>query len=182
VYGAAAAVRAVSQCRVAAVRPADRERDDAEILRLWCELIAYHKSVERVRPRRWQGAPEDWLRRVLDDVWADPRRSLLVAEEGGRTVGFAQVRLDDDGPCSGRVETLVVDPAARGVGVGKLLMEAAEAWLRAHGADEVAIEVIEPNTGARRFYESLGYRPLLVTYIRTIDELCASEHAGRTEP
>jgi ribosomal protein S18 acetylase RimI-like enzyme len=154
---------------MATVRPADRQRDDADVLRLWCDLIAHHQSVERVRPRRWRGAPEDWLRAYLDKAWTDPKQTLIVAEDGGRTVGFVRAALDDAGPCPGRIETLVVDPGARGAGVGKLLMDAAEAWLREHGADEVAIEVVEPNTDARRFYERIGYQPMLVTYIRPID-------------
>jgi GNAT superfamily N-acetyltransferase len=155
---------------VATIRAADRQRDDADVLRLWCELIAHHQSVERVRPRRWQGAPEVWLRDVLDGVWVDPQQALLVAEEEGRAIGFARVALAADGPCPGRVETLVVEAPSRGAGVGELLMAAAEAWLRERGADEIAIDVVEPNVGARRFYERFGYRPLLVTYIRPIGD------------
>jgi GNAT superfamily N-acetyltransferase len=127
------------------------------VLRLWCG------------PRRWRGPPEEGLRRLLDKVWDDPRQALLVAELDGRVVGFARVALADEGPCPGRVETLFVDADLRGAGVGRELMGAAESWLREHGADEVAIEVVEPNTGSRRFYEGLGYEPLLVTYIRPID-------------
>jgi ribosomal protein S18 acetylase RimI-like enzyme len=162
--------RVVRECRVANVRSADRDRDDAGVYRLWCDLIAHHKSVERVRPRRWQGPPEEWLRGILDKAWSDPRQAMFVAEDSGRVVGFVRAALDHDGPCPGRIETLIVERDQRGSGTGKQLMGAAHRWLRQQGADEVMLEVVDGNVDAQRFYAALGYKPFLVAYLRPTDE------------
>lgn len=67
-------------------------------------------------------------------------------EDGSQPLGFI-------GVADRKVEMLFVDPAARGRGVGSLLMrEAAERT----GADEV--DVNEQNPQAVGFYEHLGYR------------------------
>src|ERR1700727_191393 len=52
---------------------------------------------------------------------------------------------------------LYVAPASRGQGLGRALMEAALSEARLRGADSMDIGVDEPDTAARRLYESLGF-------------------------
>jgi ribosomal protein S18 acetylase RimI-like enzyme len=52
---------------------------------------------------------------------------------------------------------LYVAAAERGRGLGRALMEAAVREARAEGADTMEIGVDEPDTAARRLYESLGF-------------------------
>jgi ribosomal protein S18 acetylase RimI-like enzyme len=52
---------------------------------------------------------------------------------------------------------LYVAPARRGQGLGRLLMEAVLREARGRGADTMDIGVDEPDTAARRLYESLGF-------------------------
>ena len=52
---------------------------------------------------------------------------------------------------------LYVEPACRGRGLGRALMEAALSEARLRGADSMDIGVDEPDTAARRLYESLGF-------------------------
>ena len=56
------------------------------------------------------------------------------------------------------VESIAVSPAARGLGLGTLLMERAEARARAMGKRRLSLGVIGENEGAIRLYERLGYR------------------------
>jgi len=60
----------------------------------------------------------------------------------------------------GVVDNLVVDPAWRRHGIGKMLALSVEKWALGLGAPWVELSVYEFNTDARRFYESLGYLPL----------------------
>ena len=56
------------------------------------------------------------------------------------------------------VETLAVDPAYRGMGIGTALLRKAEARARSMGKRTMSLGVIAENAGAIRLYERLGYR------------------------
>ena len=53
--------------------------------------------------------------------------------------------------------TLDVDPVARRLGLGTLLMQTAEEQMKLQGAAWMTLEVAENNTAARYFYRSLGF-------------------------
>ena len=56
------------------------------------------------------------------------------------------------------VESIAVSPSARGLGLGTLLMERAEARAHELGKRQLSLGVIGENEGAIRLYERLGYR------------------------
>ncbi len=56
------------------------------------------------------------------------------------------------------VSTISVSAAARGLGVGTRLMNAAEELARERGKNLMSLGVIGENEAARRLYERLGYR------------------------
>lgn len=56
------------------------------------------------------------------------------------------------------VETLAVDPAYRGMGIGTALLQKAEARARSMGKYTMSLGVIGENAGAIRLYERVGYR------------------------
>lgn len=95
-----------------------------------------HAEIESIRPEVRVGLAQIPVLLIC----------LNGEEDGSRPLGFI-------GIAERKVEMLFVDPAARGRGVGSLLMrEAAERT----GADEV--DVNEQNPQAVGFYEHLGYR------------------------
>ncbi|MBX3491641.1 MAG: GNAT family N-acetyltransferase, partial [Parvibaculum sp.] len=51
-----------------------------------------------------------------------------------------------------------VDEGARGKGVGRALLEAAEAHTKAAGIREIRLYVLENNARAQRVYDAAGYR------------------------
>jgi ribosomal protein S18 acetylase RimI-like enzyme len=95
------------------------------------------------------------------------RGHLLLAEDGGRVVGYAMVAQTGGqatlatGDVMAELETLSVEEGERGKGVGRALMDAAYAVMRDLGATEVILYVVEGNDDAVRFYERLGMRPYL---------------------
>jgi GNAT superfamily N-acetyltransferase len=52
---------------------------------------------------------------------------------------------------------LVVTESARGTGVGRRLVEAAEEWVRTLGITVIALRSNQLRVGAKAFYEHLGY-------------------------
>jgi GNAT superfamily N-acetyltransferase len=81
---------------------------------------------------------------------------VLVAEEGGRLVGFLTGYQDLHSVRFGYrawVEDIAVDPERRSRGVGKRLLDAAKAWARERGANHLELDSAENRHDAHRFYE-----------------------------
>lgn len=93
------------------------------------------------------------LRRLLLGTTAD----VLLAEDPGGALLGAAVLLRRKGSRRERLYSLAVDPAARGRGVGRLLMEAVLAGARSRGAVEVGLEVRKDNKTAIALYRSMGF-------------------------
>lgn len=85
---------------------------------------------------------------------------VLLAEVSGTAVGFAQCY-----PTWASLELapawvlydLFVDPAARGRGVGRVLLRAVAERARAAGATTAVLETAHTNTAAQALYESEGW-------------------------
>lgn len=88
---------------------------------------------------------------------------VFVAENDGLVVGFIEVGLRShaDGCDSRRpvgfVEGWYVEPAHRGVGVGRALMQAAEDWARSQGCREIASDTWIDHESSQRAHEALGF-------------------------
>lgn len=95
-----------------------------------------------------------------------PREDILlwVAEESiadeSQIVGFCSVQslisTAEGGP-AGLVEDLVVREGWRGAGIGRRLLEGAEAWARRRGMSRLQLLADEDNAPALDFYRHLGW-------------------------
>jgi ribosomal protein S18 acetylase RimI-like enzyme len=121
------------------VRPA-RDGEEAALAALW-------EVSGLTRP--WNDAAED-----IAFARGGPASDVLVAEQAGRIV--ASVMVGHDGH-RGAVYYVAADPAMRGHGLGRLVMEAAEAWLKARGVWKVNLMVRRGNEAVTGFYAALGY-------------------------
>jgi GNAT superfamily N-acetyltransferase len=115
---------------------------------------------------------ESWRRRRETYVAILERGgSLHLAVDGDRIVGLAicEPHRNESATWERPAEHLtVVDfvllPEARGGGTGARLMAAVEAHARERGIEALDLLVIDANTGARRFYERMGFEPAIVNY------------------
>lgn len=57
----------------------------------------------------------------------------------------------------GYLETLSVDPVARGQGIGTALLDAVRARLSARGVVRIELTAVAANTRVRAFYERQGF-------------------------
>ncbi|KQM40382.1 GNAT family acetyltransferase [Microbacterium sp. Leaf203] len=106
---------------------------------------------------------EAGLTRPWNDPRADIRRKLtvqpelfLVAVEGERVVGSVMAGYDGH---RGWLYYLATAASHRGQGIGRRLVAEAERLLEAMGCPKVQLMVRPDNTGARGFYDELGYEP-----------------------
>lgn len=102
--------------------------------------------------RPWNDAAGDFGRAV-----AGPASAVLgVHDATGALTGTAMVGHDGH---RGWVYYLAVAEPARGRGLGRELMAAAEAWLVARGAPKLQFMVRGDNAAVLDFYAHLGYEP-----------------------
>jgi ribosomal protein S18 acetylase RimI-like enzyme len=97
---------------------------------------------------------------------------VLVAEENAAIVGMVFVTTRQDyftGQPHGHVEVLAILPEAQGKGLGRALMERAEAWSRTRGYRAMTLNVFDRNQRARALYERLGYAPETIHYWKALD-------------
>ena len=116
----------------------------------WPEVFAPASGGERDAP--------PWRESI-----AGSGRAAFVAELRGEPVGFVTVASGNESHSLlqpqrwARVNSVCVLEKARGQGVGRALMERAEAWGRFEGAEEIRLVVWAFNTRAVQLYEELGY-------------------------
>jgi len=106
-----------------------------------------------------------WRRCGLTRPWNDPAADIALARKGpnaavlaGRNGGgiVASVLVGHDGH-RGWVYYVAVDPDCRHRGYGRVIMDAAEDWLRAAGIEKMQLMVRADNSEVQAFYQSLGY-------------------------
>ena len=104
-------------------------------------------------------ATEDDIRRRYDLIEDRGDARLFVAQHADRLVGWIHVQATYLLECDARAEIwgLVVAGAARGHGVGRRLVEAAEEWAVGRGLSVMSLRSNQLRTDARGFYEHLGY-------------------------
>jgi len=120
---------------------------------LWAELTEYHRSI--------YGDPSiggDDPGAGFDGYLATPQRiGSWVAESRGRVVGLTGLLDHGD---SAEVEPVVVTEAARGQGIGRLLIGRVIEDARARGYEYLAIRPVARNVAAVRRFHAVGFRTL----------------------
>jgi len=107
----------------------------------------------------WGAGIEAVTARIVADFLdhADPARSRCwIAERGGERLG--SVFLVDDGEGVARLRLLLLDPAARGLGLGRRMVDECVAFARAAGYREVVLWTHAVLTAARHIYARAGFR------------------------
>ena len=87
----------------------------------------------------------------------DPTREVYVLRRDDALAGFMILCMV--GAFVGYIQTICIDPAHRGLGLGSRLLEYAEQRILAEHSN-VFMCVSSFNPGARRLYERLGYHPV----------------------
>lgn len=146
-----------------AVRPATEEDLEA-LVALMRELAEYHAALHPAfEPHEeWEEVWREYIQSQLEGE----EQIVLVAEWEGKPVGFANasiiVRPAFKEGRRGSIHNLVVSEPFRRRGIGRLLTEALYEWFRERSVRLVELEVAVQNTLGRRFWEELGFEPLML--------------------
>ncbi len=122
------------------IGPAAPEDED-DVVELWraCGLVVSYND------------PASDFRLAL----GKPASDILVGRDAsGRITGSVMVGHDGH---RGWLYYVSAAPEARGTGVGRRMVDAAEAWLQQRGIVKVQLMVRETNTAVVSFYERLGF-------------------------
>ncbi|MFN3930791.1 MAG: GNAT family N-acetyltransferase [Brevundimonas sp.] len=117
----------------------------------------------------WARLNEAWLaeggfvveekdRKVIDDPQGailDPGGRIFMAERAGEAIGCCALMAMDDGGYE--VAKMTVSPAARGLGLGRRLLEACEAAARSAGAPRLYLETSSTLKPAGALYRRFGF-------------------------
>ena len=153
-----------------AVRPA-RVDDREAILALMPRLAAFDVPESRDPRHLWMSDAKMFER------WCNGEEDaclVQVAIDGdGEIVGLAMATLRPEllsKEPSSHLEAIAVAEGMSGNGIGRLLLDAMEGEVRAHGALSMTLHVFASNTRARGFYEKSGYHGELMRYIKPLDD------------
>ena len=107
---------------------------------------------------RWDASFEALVARIVADYAErhDPRREAAwIAEVNGEPAGCVFcVRKSDT---TGQLRLLLVDPAARGLGIGARLVDECITFARGAGYDDLVLWTNDVLTAARRVYQKAGF-------------------------
>jgi ribosomal protein S18 acetylase RimI-like enzyme len=157
----------------ATVRPA-APADLTAIGRLGALLVRTHHGFD---PQRFlpatpqtEGAYASFLGTQLEK----PNVVVLVAEQDSAVLGYTYAGVEGydymslRGP-AGILYDIVVAPAHRGRGVGRLLLDATLAALQARGAPRVVLSTAEQNEPAQRLFARAGFRRTMIEMTRELE-------------
>ena len=92
---------------------------------------------------------------------ADDAQETVVIEDDGRILGFVVFGASRDGDVepkgAGEIWGIYIDPIHWRKGAGRKLAHHAQRALRERGFTVATLWVLEDNSGAREFYEKLGF-------------------------
>jgi ribosomal protein S18 acetylase RimI-like enzyme len=100
---------------------------------------------------------------------------MFVAERDGEVLGYSYAGIEGPdymslrGP-AGVLYDIVVDPAHRGRGVGRLLLDATLPALAALGAPRVLLSTAEQNAPAQRLFARAGFRRTMIEMTRELGD------------
>jgi ribosomal-protein-alanine N-acetyltransferase len=118
-----------------------------------CPMVA--ADIEQIMAIERASFPLPWLEQhFLDEINSAAAFPLTAFDHDGRVVGYiCPLQVLDEG----HILNVAVDPACRGMGVGRLLVQRVMDDCRASGAAFVSLEVRVSNIAAINLYRQLGF-------------------------
>jgi ribosomal protein S18 acetylase RimI-like enzyme len=156
------------------IRPAT-PADLTAIGRLGALLVRTHHDFDPQRFLPATSGIENAYGSFLGTQLAEPNIIILVAERDGKVVGYTYAGVEGNdymalrGP-AGVLYDIVVDPAHRRNGIGRMLLDATVEALKARGAPRVVLSTAEQNHSAQRLFDRAGFRRTMIEMTRELND------------
>jgi len=150
------------------------ERGDLPALgRLGAALVRVHHGFDAHRFLTPGARIEEGYAHFLGTQLAADDAAVFVAAHDGAVVGYVYAGIEPRSwkelrDTAGFIHDVIVEPSARGGGIGMRLIEAAAAWLAGRGVPRVMLWTAERNEGAQRLFTQLGFRRTMIEMTREI--------------
>lgn len=149
------------------IRRFDWATDAGQLRDCVIELQEFERKIDARMPGG-EAIADDYIAEMLNRC-RSCEGSVLVADDDGDIAGYVTVLnrvqsddLDDGDIEFGLVSDLLVRDAYRGRGLGRDLVQAAEAFAISNDVQWLRISVMAGNHGARELYSSMGYDEIYV--------------------
>jgi len=146
--------------------------------------LSLQKHLENCSSSIWRYTEEikKLLKQQYTEWLADKNSIVLVAEVGTKVTGFlvatVNYRTDYSPNTTGNISAVYVEKKFRRRGIGSELVKEACRFFAAKKAKHIYIRYVLGNTEAERFWENLGFKPILLTagtLVNTIEERISSK-------
>jgi len=151
------------------IREYDQDSDFAQLRDCVIELQDFERQIDARLPAG-QDIAEEYITQMRFRCRSCDGQ-ILVADLDGDVVGYVTLlnRVQSDELHEGETEyglvaDLVIKEAHRGTGLGRKLMQAAEAAATAYGVRWLRVSVMSANTSARNLYLSSGFSELYAEF------------------
>ena len=132
------------------ILPFAPDRDDAELFELFARIVDTGEGYPHAAPLS---------RADFDGLWRAPVASVTVARLGGRLVGAYYLKPNYAGRASHIANAgYVVDVSARGLGLGRRLVQHSIEAAPGLGFDAIVFNLVFESNPARPMYEELGWQ------------------------
>ena len=122
-------------------------------------IVSRHAALY-AQEYQWDGTFEAMVARIVADFidhYEPERERCWIAERNGVNVGCVALVKHPDRPGVAKLRILLVEPSARGFGIGARLVDECSAFARAVGYHTIALWTNDILHGARKIYVSRGY-------------------------
>jgi len=156
------------------IRPAT-PTDLTAIGRLGALLVRTHHDLDPERFIAATPGTENGYGSFLGTQLDEPNIVILVAERDGEVLGYTYAGVEGTdymslrGP-AGVLYDIVVDPAHRKHGVGRMLLDATLEALKGRGAPRVVLSTAERNASAQCLFDRAGFRRTMIEMTRELND------------
>lgn len=116
------------------------------------EVVINEKTPQRVK-------------QLIDEIFRNPDRTLLVAENDGNIVGYILIIYSPGVTKSGWVGEIFITKDARRKGIGSKLMNTAINWLKQKGSRAIKLTAYKTNKTALTFYKKHEFKKEISKFI-----------------